>query len=46
MSTDTHLPAPSAATTLASDSIGDELRRYDAHLRDVRGLSPGTGRDY
>ena len=46
MSTDPHLPAPSAATTLASDSIGDELRRYDEHLRDVRGLSPGTRRDY
>jgi integrase len=46
MSTDTHLPAPSAATTLASDSIGEELRRYDEHLRDVRGLSPGTRRDY
>jgi integrase len=46
MSTDTHLPAAGAATTLATDSIGEELRRYDEHLRDVHGLSPGTRRDY
>lgn len=25
--------------------IADELRRYDEHLRDVRGLSPGTRKD-
>jgi integrase len=46
MSTDTHLSVPGAATTLPSDSIGEELRRYDEHLRDVQGLSPGTRRDY
>jgi integrase len=32
----------SAATT---DLIADELRRYDNHLRDVRGLAAGTRRD-
>jgi integrase/recombinase XerD len=46
MSIDTHLSAPGAATTRPSDSIDEELRRYDEHLRDVHGLSPGTRRDY
>ena len=32
----------SAETT---DPIADELRRYDDHLRDVRGLAAGTRRD-
>ena len=32
----------SAETT---DPIADELRRYDSHLRDVRGLAAGTRRD-
>jgi len=27
------------------DPIGEELRRYDEHLRDVRGLTQGTRRD-
>lgn len=26
--------------------IDEELRRYDAHMRDVRGLAPGTRRNY
>jgi integrase len=46
MRTDTHQPAPGAATTRPSEPIGEELRRYDEHLRDVHGLSPGTRRDY
>jgi integrase len=29
----------------AQDHIADELRRYDEHLRDVRGLAAGTRRD-
>ena len=46
MSTDTHLPAPMAGTTtLSTYPISEELRRYDEHLRDVHGLSPGTRRD-
>lgn len=36
------LSRSSAETT---DSIADELRRYDDHLRDVRGLAAGTRRD-
>jgi len=28
-----------------SDPVVDELRRYDDHLRDVRGLSAGTRRN-
>ena len=44
MSTDTHLPAPIARTTQPTDPIGEELRRYDEHLRDVHGLSSGTRR--
>jgi len=46
MSTDTHLPEPSEGTTLATYPIGEELRRYDEHLRDLHGLSPGTRRGY
>ncbi len=46
MSNDTHVPAPSAGTTRPTYPIGEELRRYDEHLRDLRGLSPGTRRDY
>jgi integrase len=36
------LSRSSAETT---DPIADELRRYDDHLRDVRGLAAGTRRD-
>src|SRR6059036_897926 len=32
---------PAASTT---DHIAEELRRYDEHLRDVRGLAEGTRR--
>jgi hypothetical protein len=46
MSTDTHLPAPIAGTPLPAFPIGEELRCYDEHLRDVHGLSPGTRRGY
>ena len=28
------------------DPIADELRRYDDHLRDVRGLAAGTRRNH
>ncbi len=34
---------PSSVTT---DPIADELRRYDDHLRDVRGLTAGTRRNH
>jgi len=46
MNTDTHPSAVGASTTLPTESIGEELRRYDKHLRDVQGLSLGTRRDY
>ncbi|UHD19034.1 tyrosine-type recombinase/integrase [Thiocapsa bogorovii] len=49
MSNDTQLPLSKAdrqALTSASDPIGAELQRYDAHLRDVHGLAPGTRRGY
>jgi len=46
MSTDTHLPAPVAGTSLAIYPIGEELRGYDEHLRDVHGLSPSTRRGH
>jgi integrase len=36
------LSRSSAETT---DPVADELRRYDDHLRDVRGLATGTRRD-
>jgi hypothetical protein len=31
--------------SIYSAHITDELRRYDEHLRDVRGLAAGTRRD-
>ena len=31
------------ASVASTDHIDEELRRYDEHLRDVRGLTPGTG---
>jgi len=38
--------AQSARSTAApSDPVTDELRRYDDHLRDVRGLAAGTRRN-
>lgn len=33
------------SSTESTDPIADELRRYDEHLRDVRGLSAGTRRN-
>ena len=32
-------------TSTYSACINEELRRYDEHLRDVRGLSAGTRKD-
>jgi hypothetical protein len=49
MSNDTQLPLSTAdrpALSSASDPIRAELQRYDAHLRDVHGLAPGTRRTY
>jgi integrase len=49
MSNDTQLPLSKAdrqALSSASDPIGAELQLYDAHLRDVHGLAPGTRRCY
>lgn len=41
-----HWAAPSARpSTTPADHIAEELRRYDAHLRDVRGLATGTRQD-
>ena len=38
--------APRVRSSAApSDPVTDELRRYDDHLRDVRGLAAGTRRD-
>jgi integrase len=49
MSNDTQRPLSTAdrqALSSASDPVGAELQRYDAHLRDVHGLAPGTRRGY
>jgi integrase len=46
MSTNTQLPAPVAGSHLPTDPVGEELRCYDEHLRDVRGLSPATRRGH
>ncbi len=35
----------SRSSAVTTDPIADELRRYDDHLRDVRGLAAGTRRD-
>jgi site-specific recombinase XerD len=44
--TTSHQGAPSAwLPTAPTDHIAEELRRYDEHLRDVRGLAVGTRRD-
>ena len=41
-----HRAAPNARPSTAStELISEELRRYDEHLRDVRGLAAGTRRD-
>ena len=43
MNVNTPRPAPIARTTEASPNhIGEELRHYDAYLRDLRGLSSGS----
>ena len=34
------------STGTPSDPVADELRRYDGHLRDVRGLAAGTRRNH
>lgn len=45
--TTTHRVGPSARPSAASTNhITEELRRYDEHLRDVRGLAAGTRQDY
>jgi len=36
---------PARSITTPSDPVADELRRYDDHLRDVRGLAASTRRD-
>ncbi|OGA32001.1 MAG: integrase [Betaproteobacteria bacterium RIFCSPLOWO2_12_FULL_62_13b] len=44
--TTTHRAASGARSPTAStDHISEELRRYDEHLRDVRGLAAGTRQD-
>ena len=37
---------PARSPAAPSDPIADELRRYDDHLRDVRGLAAGTRRNH
>ncbi|MBL8485024.1 MAG: tyrosine-type recombinase/integrase [Rhodocyclaceae bacterium] len=37
---------PARSTAIPSDSIADELRQFDDHLREVRGLSVGTRRNH
>jgi len=45
MNAKTPLPASIERDDAAStDHIEEELRRYDAYLRDLRGLSPGSRR--
>jgi hypothetical protein len=45
--TTTHRVEPSARPSAAStNNITEELRRYDKHLRDVRGLAVGTRQDH
>ncbi|MEO6974812.1 MAG: hypothetical protein ABI144_02905 [Gallionella sp.] len=42
-----HQAVPSArSSAVPTDHIAEELRFYDAHLRDVRGLAAGTREDY
>jgi integrase len=45
MNTKTPQPAsPERVETTSTDHIEEELRRYEAYLRDLRGLSPGSQR--
>jgi integrase len=37
---------PACSFAAPSDPVADELRRYDDHLRDVRGLAAGTRRNH
>ncbi len=47
MNANTNRPVPIDRASISSpDHIDEELRRYDEHLRDMRGLSPGTRRNY
>jgi len=47
MNANTSRPAPiERASTVSLDHIDEELRRYDEHLRDVRGLASETRRNY
>ena len=44
--TTTHCAASGAQPpAVSTDHVSEELRRYDEHLRDVRGLAAGTRRD-
>jgi integrase len=46
MSTDTQSPSRISGLQPAIDPVGEELRCYDEHLRDMHGLLPGTRRAY
>lgn len=47
MNANTHRPASIVrATTVSTDYIDEELRRYDEYLRDLRGLSSGSRSNY
>ena len=47
MNANTTRPAPiERASTASPVHVDEELRRYDEHLRDVRGLTSGTRRNY
>jgi site-specific recombinase XerC len=37
---------PACPSAALSDAIADELRRYDDHLHDVRGLAASTSRNH
>jgi len=39
------VPSPSTPVAAGDHHVAEELRRYDEHLRDVRGLAAGTRRD-
>ena len=45
MNTNTHRPASiKQAAVVSRDHVAEELQRYDAYLRDLRGLLPGSRR--